>query len=674
MADLINQLQAAAGAGKETDPNFANTVLLLHGDGTNGAQNNTFIDSSTNNFTITRNGNTTQGAFTPFSKPDGRWGNFFDGDNDNLSNIGSVSDFNFIHNTTGLCTIECWVYWTGAVGTNDYILANCRNSTEVGVQLLYNQAVGKWLFRIANGTISNFVVAANSSAGVVANQWVHLCVEWDYVSDSGTWYINGAVDSTFSRINTAVNSNATDSLYIGRNRTDTNLMWQGYISNLRISNSIVYGGAFTPSTTPLTTTSQSATNVELLTCQSNRFIDNSSNAFTITRTGVIATPFSPFPITTAYNPAVNGGAGYFDGNGDYLTLPANSVFALGTADSCVEMWVYSTAMTNFRTLFMGRTTVNSGDNLAHQNNDGTINWYQSGITATAPAGSLVPYSWNHLAFVVRSGLRYIYVNGVQKIASPPSAQNVTSQNFTIGATTTPSEYYSGYMTSVRVVKGSSVYSANFTPPTSPLTDITNTSLLCNFTNAGIFDNTGFNALETVGDAQIDTTVKKYGTGSMEFDGTGDELKTTFLDSVLGSGDFTIEFWVNPGSISTGTVIDLRSDGAGFDIYFGSNILNVSTSGTYFMGTSGVTFSTSTWFHIAMVRFGSGSNNWKIYVDGTSRAQTTNTTNFTAKILRIGGGSNGALNGYIDDLRITKGIARYTTTFTPPTKSFPDIGE
>jgi hypothetical protein len=68
MSDLITMMSAAAGAGgEETDPNFNQTVLLLHGDGTNGAQNNTFLDSSSNTFTITRNGNTTQGTFSPFS-------------------------------------------------------------------------------------------------------------------------------------------------------------------------------------------------------------------------------------------------------------------------------------------------------------------------------------------------------------------------------------------------------------------------------------------------------------------------------------------------------------------------------------------------------------------------------------------------------------------------------
>jgi hypothetical protein len=66
MADLFAMLQAAAGnAGEDVDPDFANTVLLLHGDGTNGAQNNTFLDSSTNNFTITRNGQHHAGDIHP---------------------------------------------------------------------------------------------------------------------------------------------------------------------------------------------------------------------------------------------------------------------------------------------------------------------------------------------------------------------------------------------------------------------------------------------------------------------------------------------------------------------------------------------------------------------------------------------------------------------------------
>ena len=109
MADLISMLAACAGGG-EKDPDFNQTVLLLHGDGTNGAQNNTFLDSSTNNFTITRNGNTTQGTFSPFSLSDGYWSNFFDGTNDRLT----IADNVVLRPGTGNFTIEAWVYRAAA--------------------------------------------------------------------------------------------------------------------------------------------------------------------------------------------------------------------------------------------------------------------------------------------------------------------------------------------------------------------------------------------------------------------------------------------------------------------------------------------------------------------------------------------------------------------------------
>jgi hypothetical protein len=91
-----------------SDEYFQYVSLLLHGDGTNGAQNNTFLDSSTNNFTITRNGNTTQGPFSPFSKPDGRWGNYFDGSGDRLTSSGGA---NSAVGSGDFC-VEFFVYYT----------------------------------------------------------------------------------------------------------------------------------------------------------------------------------------------------------------------------------------------------------------------------------------------------------------------------------------------------------------------------------------------------------------------------------------------------------------------------------------------------------------------------------------------------------------------------------
>ena len=100
-------------SGAASDPYWANVSMLLHGDGTNAAQNNTFLDGSTNNFTVTRNGNTTQGSFNPFVSTypyavatNGGSG-YFDGTGDYLS-IPSTSAL--IFPASGSFTVECWVY------------------------------------------------------------------------------------------------------------------------------------------------------------------------------------------------------------------------------------------------------------------------------------------------------------------------------------------------------------------------------------------------------------------------------------------------------------------------------------------------------------------------------------------------------------------------------------
>jgi hypothetical protein len=95
------------------DPFFSSTTLLLPGNGTNGAQNNTFLDSSTNNFTITRNGNTTQGTFSPFPPASGTaysaaangGSGYFDGSGDYLG----VADSAALDLDTTF-TLESWFY------------------------------------------------------------------------------------------------------------------------------------------------------------------------------------------------------------------------------------------------------------------------------------------------------------------------------------------------------------------------------------------------------------------------------------------------------------------------------------------------------------------------------------------------------------------------------------
>jgi hypothetical protein len=178
----------------------------------------------------------------------------------------------------------------------------------------------------------------------------------------------------------------------------------------------------------------------------------------------------------------------------------------------------------------------------------------------------------------------------------------------------------------------------------------------------------------VGNAQISTAQSKFGGSSMLFDGTGDWMQTPkSLDFAFGTADYTIELWFyllsgdpnlrlvefegNADNLSC----NISTSNSGTLSYFNGSTNTLSSAGLYAINT---------WNHLALVR---NSGTAKVYLGGTSvitQATTPNTT--SPRILYIGGASSTTFNGYIDDLRITKGVARYTANFTPPTTPFPDI--
>jgi hypothetical protein len=251
--------------------------------------------------------------------------------------------------------------------------------------------------------------------------------------------------------------------------------------------------------------------------------------------------------------------------------------------------------------------------------------------------------------------------------------------FTIGRLYSGSdqEYSKAYISNVRLVKGSAVYDptqTTLTVPTSPLTAITNTSLLLNFTNAAILDNAMMAVPETVGNAQIDTTTKKFGTGSLEFDGSGDWLRVQGTPNLfnLSTGDFTIECWFY--AVSTGTSAIVQQGTTDWRISYTSSGVMRYQVGANSIQTSTGAFSFNTWTHLAICKSGTTTT---LYLDGTSRVTTTNSPTNSGNPVYVGANIDGGspfwpLNGYIDDLRITKGVARYTANFTPPTAAFPDL--
>jgi hypothetical protein len=267
------------------------------------------------------------------------------------------------------------------------------------------------------------------------------------------------------------------------------------------------------------------------------------------------------------------------------------------------------------------------------------------------------------------------VNGTS-VGTATSSQSFAQATTYIGSEDGATFYYAGYISNLRLVKGSAVYTAAFTPPTSPVTAITNTSLLLNFTNAGIFDSAMMNNLETVGNAQVSTSVVKYGTGSMAFDGSGDYLTLhNVLTSNLGSGPFTVELWVyfNSASGTQFILSNYQSVTVGWGLGIASGNFAFWATGDAPDISTSVAAATGVWYHLAV----SGqSGAIRLFLNGTQIGSTftgTPALNSTAT-LRIGDGQGAAsplpFNGYIDDLRITKGAARYIGNFTPPVARMP----
>jgi hypothetical protein len=171
-------------------------------------------------------------------------------------------------------------------------------------------------------------------------------------------------------------------------------------------------------------------------------------------------------------------------------------------------------------------------------------------------------------------------------------------------------------------------------------------------------------------AQIDSAQSKFGGTSMRVDGTLDRIQVaTSANFDMGTGDFTVDFWIRFNSSIRQYIWELGSENtAAFVVTPSSGLIEVYGAPGSFVITAGSTvFSTATWYHIALVRNG---NAWTVYRDGTSYVSNASDSRawgssaFPAQVGSSGGG-NVVTNGWIDEFRISKGIARWTANFTPP---------
>jgi len=171
------------------------------------------------------------------------------------------------------------------------------------------------------------------------------------------------------------------------------------------------------------------------------------------------------------------------------------------------------------------------------------------------------------------------------------------------------------------------------------------------------------------------TVSTSGSGSIAYTGSTSVYLSTATNTssfAFATGDFTIEFWLYINSSGSYTLYDSRALGANDlspTIYLNSNVLTFFTNGGDRI-TSGSVLSNTTWYHVAAVRIGTVT---KLYINGTQTGSSyTDTNNYINTSSRpfIGSGSvvvgQNALNGYLTNVRVVKGVGVYTGNFTAPT--------
>ena len=661
MSTVAKKIMMGSGAvALPSDDQFNRTSFLSHFEGSNDGVNNQFTDGSDSNHTITANGNVTQGSFGPFARPDGEWGWNFDGDGDSLTYTNDAT-----MSLDGDYTFELFFNARTIVQDTQH-----PNTFLIGGTQLYIHSSDKYVSWYLSGDI---VKSANNS--ILTNTWNHVAV---VRSGSGTnntsMYLNGT--RVQQATNTATLGASSGTARIG-SYTASGGNFDGHISNLRLlkGTALYSGSSITVPTSALT----AITNTKLLTCQSNRFIDNSSTGFALTPVGNVAvTAFGPFLTSAVYDPAVNGASVYIAaGDSDYLSMPAQTI---PTGNFTVEGWYYLDGTQSNSTIIAQGSSGNAARTFVGIEAVGGVQSlrFQMGSSLVTPNFAAIPNQWTHFCATYNGSAMELFQNGVSGGTTSRSgdAENVAMVIGRLNTNWANSYGVKGYISNIRV---SSVVrqSSNFTPPTSPLTNVdSNVKFLANMADGQAIDSAAQNNLTLYGNAKISTGQAKFGNTSLYLDGSDDYLVVN-NHKAYGTGPFTIEMFFRLDSVSGSRCLyDDRPDGASGDYI---SLIIASGAVNFYVGTTlkvdAGSISANTFYHIALCRSGTDT---KLFLDGTQIGSTfsSDTTNYlNTGILRVGTnrGYNNDLAGYIDDFRISH-MARYTSNFTAPSEPFADKGQ
>ena len=404
----------------------ANTVLLTC------RSNTPAIDLSNNSLAITTNGNAALSYFNPFNSANG------------AALAAGTSAWTFASSNTQTITSNSYFH--------DFPLTFAGTGT---VRLQDNLTVG------------------NTRTTTLTSGTLNLN---DLNLRTGLFSSSGSTARTIGFANTGkIQLSPTTAVTMWNSATPTNFTYTGN------SNIETIGSGITGSTTKTINTgtmSESQAMNWSLKDRSGTVAFTASNAVKkLDLNGPFILSNNPISIYGDYNYYANNINGnqsvYFDGTGDYLSVAANTALSLGTGDFTVECWVYYNDV-SYNKGFISRYTATTGWSLRY---DGGLN-FMSGDTLLA-GYVMVPVKerWYHYA-ATRSGTTLkLFIDGVEVTSVTNSTNLDSSATLTIGSLSTTLWYFNGYISNVRVLKGTALYTGNFTPSTTPLTAVANTVLL-----------------------------------------------------------------------------------------------------------------------------------------------------------------------------------------------------
>ena len=315
-------------------------------------------------------------------------------------------------------------------------------------------------------------------------------------------------------------------------------------------------------------------------------------------------------------------------NGTYLGLATDTDFGFGTGDFTIEGWFYKTTTTT-KFLFDTRSTLTENSIAVQSSSSNTLRLYVNGTFLLTTGTAHTSNAWNHLAISRASGVTRFFINGVVAGSVADTTNYGSTKPLVVGALYNGTTAFAGYIDDFRV-SNTARYTTTFTPSVAAFNADSASKLLIH-------------------------------------------ADSTIIDDVGGTAsDFTTEAWIYPTAGSAyQTIFDFRSTAIETAIFVGINTSNqvyLYVNGAITITTS-VSLMLNTWSHVALVRY---NGTTKIYVNGASSGSAwVDINNYgSSNPLHVGADYSGAygFTGYIDDIRITKGLGRYTGVYVPPTSA------